>query len=170
MKGRRTKPRVECERGRVVKTRTEYRKKQKGALNMNAATEWAGSRTEMRNNIVKQRKEGFGETHTPPWTMHCNYWTSAFNSPFLERSVSLEIFMESGFSRNLLQLLSRNVSYKRMGGFCIGKNKTLAFFPLGKWFKYTHFFRASREDMTSLPVVRTPLLFMWELLTLIWPS
>lgn len=39
MKGQRTKPRVECERGRVVKTRTEYRKKQKGALNVNVAAE-----------------------------------------------------------------------------------------------------------------------------------
>lgn len=39
MKGRRTKPRVECERGRVVKTRTECKKKQKGALNVNVAAE-----------------------------------------------------------------------------------------------------------------------------------
>lgn len=29
MKEQRTKPRVECERGRVVKTRTEYRKKKR---------------------------------------------------------------------------------------------------------------------------------------------
>lgn len=37
MKGQRTKPRVECERGRAAETGAEYRKQQKGALNMNVA-------------------------------------------------------------------------------------------------------------------------------------
>lgn len=77
MKGQRTKPRVECERGRVVKTRTEYRKKQKGALNVNVAAKLAGSRTEMRNNTAKGRKKrNFGEKTVEyseiSWTIHCN--------------------------------------------------------------------------------------------------
>lgn len=57
MKGQRTKPRVDCERGRVAETRTEYRKKQKGALNMNVAAKRAGRRTEMRNSTAKERKK-----------------------------------------------------------------------------------------------------------------
>lgn len=77
MKGRRTNPRVECERGRMVKTSTEQREKQKGAFNMKIIVEWKASMTEMRKNTAKQRKEEFGKelqsTNTLLRSIYYNY-------------------------------------------------------------------------------------------------
>lgn len=56
MKGQRRKPRVECERGRIVKTSTEQRKKQKGDFNMNIVVDWTESVSEMRKKHCKTEK------------------------------------------------------------------------------------------------------------------
>lgn len=60
MKGQRTKPRVECERGRM-KASTEQGKKQKRAFSMKIVVEWTESITEMRKNTTEQREEEFGK-------------------------------------------------------------------------------------------------------------
>jgi len=63
MKGRRTKPREECERGRIVKTSTEQSKKQTGAFNMKIVVEWKESMTEMRTTLQNRERKSLGKKY-----------------------------------------------------------------------------------------------------------